>query len=1013
MRLGAIHFVLVAVMAMAFESASAGSREYGAYYTQQRMANVLTNVQHYGWAKKLRDQAVARAQPWIEKSDAQLWGMVPGQDLPRCIDVTFNRLQTPSQLPACPECSEKILAFGNYPFKTDFEHHPWKIICPACGAVYPTNDFGKYYASGIDERGLFNPAKANRALLFNAAHPNPRDPLHMFGVDDGFGWTDPQTHHVYKFIGYYAWKYWRYIYNDGLSSLANAYLYTGNKIYAHKAAVLLDRIADVYPSMDWAQYYKLGWYHSDGGRGMGKIEGSIWETDVVTTLADSYNKILSGTIDDSALYAFLRRQGEQFKLPTPKGSRDNFIKNVDDNILRCAFQAVVAERIRGNEGMSQESIAACVLALNTQPETNQWLDWLFAPTGGAIPGLIVSQLDRDGLPPEGAPEYAVLWGRHFASIANRLTEYLQYIAHNIYRDFPQFRASFTAPYRMAALGFATPNIGDSRSCGEIKAVGVDANHMAEGFRYTHDPAIAVAAYRANGNTAAGLGRDIFSSDPEQTSREIQAISQSAVSHISGANLLSGFDLAILESGSGKSGIALACNYGRTSHHGHLDQLNFDLLCFGNWLTPDQGYPEMATDWPSRNEWTKNTLSHNTVVVDQIPQSPNWGGYVQLYTQLQVCRVMQIDAPNAYQDTRQYQRTMLLIDTPEKDSYVVDIFRVMGGKDHLYSFHGAPGQISSRGLNLIPQSRGTYAGQDIPAHATNFPIGYSYLYNVRRDAHPEDQFQLDWRAGDYRGIKAADNVHLRFYGFTNCDDIALADGNPPQNKPGNPRRLTYLLLHRTGNNLASTFVSILEPYRVRPFIRSISRLAASENQIALRIELADGQIDYVLCNFSEKPIEISDGPTLSGRIGFIRERDNQAHQAILIAGSRLSYKNLDLQSRSAFTGKVLAMNKSLIGGGWIVVDAELPTDQTLVGKQIIIANDNQRDACYTIHAVTKDGSQCRIDCGPICFVRGYRGPTILLRGQAMPADYSHGYLYDFNEGDTFQIPLSKAWSAHQL
>jgi hypothetical protein len=992
-------------------TATGASRDFGGLYTQQRLSNALANVQKYDWARKLCNEAVARAKPWIEKSDRELWAIVPGQNLPRCIDVTYNRLQTPQKLPDCPECGEKILAYGAYPFILDFEHKPWKLTCPSCGAVFPTNDFGKYYASAIDEHGLFNPAKGDRSLLFNSAHPDPKDPLHLYGVDDGFGWVDPKTHHVYKFIAYYAWKYWRHIYYDGITNLANAYLYTGDKIYAHKAAILLDRIADVYPGMDWAPYYKMGWYHSDANRGVGKIEGAIWETGVVTTLANAYDKILSGTLEDSSLYAFLKHQSERFELPTPKGTRDDFVKNVDDNILRCAYQAVLADRIRGNEGMNQESVAACALALNTQPETNQWLDWLFSPTGGAIPGLIVSQLDRDGLPPEGAPQYAVLWGAHFADIADWLNEYPQYSKHNIYREFPQFRAAFSAPYRMAALGFATPNIGDTGSCGEIAAVGLNVNRMAERFEYTHDPAIAVAVYRANHNSGKGLGRNILSRDPDRIGDEIQKIGQTAGPRPEGGDLLSGFGLATLENGAGKNGIALACNFGRTINHGHLDQLNFDLLAFGNWLAPDQGYPEMATNWPSRLEWTRNTLSHNTVVVDQKPQEENWGGHVRLFEQQPGFGVFQIDAPAAYPQCTRYQRTMLLIRTPDNNSYVVDIFRVAGGRDHLYSFHGPPGDVSARGLNLVSQPDGTYAGENIllAAHADGFPLGYSYLYNIRRDSHPSSQFQLDWKAASgYRAITAKDDVHLHFFGLTDCDDVALADGDPPQNKVGNPRRLKYLLLHRTGANLTSMFVSVLEPYRHTPFIRTVSRLDTYKNQIAIRIEFTDGHVDDVLCNFSDRPIRIPSGPKLMGAIGFVRQDGQNVIQMNLVDGSNLSYWNTDLTAQAELTGHVVAMNKELSGGGWILVNSQLPTDGSLIGRKIMIANHNERDSCYTIRSISDQGKFSKVDCGPLSFVRGYQGPTVLLRGQEMPKDYSQGYLYDFHEGANFRIPMSAAW-----
>ena len=61
---------------------------------------------------------------------------------------------------------------------------------------------------------------------------------------------------------------------------------------------------------------------------------------------------------------------------------------------------------------------------------------------------------------------------------------------------------------------------------------------------------------------------------------------------------------------------------------------------------------------------------------------------------------------------------------------------------------------------------------------------------------------------------ADEIRQLFPGVA-----ALADADPPQNKAGNPRRLGYALLHRksSGDELSSTFASVIEPYRKQPFI----------------------------------------------------------------------------------------------------------------------------------------------------------------------------------------------------
>jgi hypothetical protein len=70
---------------------------------------------------------------------------------------------------------------------------------------------------------------------------------------------------------------------------------------------------------------------------------------------------------------------------------------------------------------------------------------------------------------------------------------------------------------------------------------------------------------------------------------------------------------------------------------------------------------------------------------------------------------------------------------------------------------------------------------------------------------------------------------------------------------------------------------------------------------------------------------------------------------------------------------------------------------------MIANDNERDACYFIRSVTRDGARSRIDCGPISFVRGYAGPAVKVRGHKVASDYTQGHRYDFDEGARFVIP----------
>src|SRR5690606_27611522 len=103
------------------------------------------------------------------------------------------------------------------------------------------------------------------------------------------------------------------------------------------------------------------------------------------------------------------------------------------------------------------------------------------------------------------------------------------------------------------------------------------------------------------------------------------------------------------------------------------------------------------------------------------------------------------------------------------------------EDHLYSFHGAEGDVTVEGLSLTPQTDqngdyvGTYAGPDVPfsqrpaddsvAGSGYMGPGYHYLQNVDRDETPEAQFSVDWKVKDTwnvygEGFGAPTDVHLR-------------------------------------------------------------------------------------------------------------------------------------------------------------------------------------------------------------------------------------------------------------
>ncbi|MEN6404178.1 MAG: hypothetical protein ABFD94_19710, partial [Armatimonadia bacterium] len=111
---------------------------------------------------------------------------------------------------------------------------------------------------------------------------------------------------------------------------------------------------------------------------------------------------------------------------------------------------------------------------------------------------------------------------------------------------------------------------------------------------------------------------------------------------------------------------------------------------------------------------------------------------------------------------EYRRSVALIDISPESSYLLDIFRVKGGWEHDYSFHGPafPEFTVSGGQPGPAQPKGTLAGEDVPfagtpkqASDTGMSLPLSGGEGVLKDARPYDQRSLDGWSTYYSGPDA--------------------------------------------------------------------------------------------------------------------------------------------------------------------------------------------------------------------------------------------------------------------
>jgi hypothetical protein len=363
----------------------------------------------------------------------------------------------------------------------------------------------------------------------------------------------------------------------------------------------------------------------------------------------------------------------------------------------------------------------------------------------------------------------------------------------------------------------------------------------------------------------------------------------------------------------------------------------------------------------------------------------------------------------------------MIKIDDANSYGIDFFRVLGGGDHVFSFHGAEGTVTTEGLAMVPQTTGTYAGPDVDyaecvdsvCNYTYKGSGFHYLKDVSRDNNPADQFSIDWKVADtWKVLTQPADIHLRLTMLGPVDDVALANGVPPQNKPGNPKTVPYLLAHRSGTNLDSLFTSVIEPYKdsrtissIQPAVVKRDGQAADGNEVkAVKIALANGRIDYIVyAQRTDVEYVIDDKLKFKGFMGVYSEKDGRPEYRYVHDGAYIAEIGNTVEAfAGALTGTVAGFTKEPAVQNDIVVEMDMNgvSPDELAGASIYVANDGVRNGAYRILGVAAlGGNRYKLDIGDITLIRGYKNP----------ADFTQGYRYDIAENAAFRIPLTRQLS----
>jgi hypothetical protein len=742
------------------------------FYKPADLARAKANLEAHAWARRVLADLKAVADPWLARSDE------------------FLRKLVPEQRPL-GERSCHCPVHGSGPAEWVWSpEEPYALRCGRGGEVYPNAEF----------------------------------------PDDGSGWLDERSGSEsagkrFFFIGRCRGYLFEKL-EEAASALAVVGALTGDRHYSEKAAVILERIAEVYP----------GYTPHDNADG---------------TLAYG-GKIHSNTLVES--YAALRF-AKAYDLVAASGAlaEETRRRRIVDGLL-----IPMAERLKYS-----------VDHFYRTPEfprpmnIHAWLAAGMAAIGVAVgrPNLVAFALDSPrgfyammdqcvfagGMWFEGAPSYNVFTVEALYQLAEATLGYTD-AGHpepvNLYAH-PKFRLMFQAPVAMLLPNGVLPPLGDSHAGERLPAWFFEVAYDRYG-----DPELASLLVDSLGSPEARGGEfALFHARPlpAEVGTEDRPLRSSV--------LLPEFGCAILrtepDSREPENQVAVYVDYGDfRNEHSHYDLLNVMVFAAGRELVSDFGY--IYWDHPLRAAWMQTTASHNTVIVDA-GQQARIGGRLLAFSPGNQAQVIEVAADQAYPSARLYRRAVVLVKVGAEQAYVVDIFRVAGGSRHEWFLHAQSRDLSVAGLALEPAHGKLGDGP-----------GYDFISLERRGKSGGDGFGRAVFAGE------AGEPSLRLHFRLPPRGEVLVGSAEGQRFPvaDEGARVPVLVLRSEAG--VSQFVSVWEPYREEPFIREVEplevQLAASAPAqpgpplaAGLRVRLADGTEDLIL---SQEPEEGSPVPMVA-------------------------------------------------------------------------------------------------------------------------------------------------------
>ncbi len=886
------------------------------YLTRADIDLAKKNREQFAWAKAAADKILHDADEWMNKSDEDIRKLVPKPGA--CFAYGFS---------GCPICGGKI------------------------GGWWGTDG-----ACTLDDPGHVKCDKGHR--LPDDDHP-----------DTGEGWTD-KSGKKYYFVGEYNAFVIDTLLTSALKPLCNAYALTGDMKYAQKAAMILDELARIYPTCD-----KGSWDYPSTPPS-GRFNRPWYQ--VARTLISYTN-----------FYDILM-MGDALSSPSSvagKTKRENIEQNMLLNGARyCYEQSIEHPSLTNGQADYIRGAMVVGVAMGIPEYINWTVDGPYS-----IRNMIENNIDRDGQYYETSSLYSHHAQYLYMDMAEILKNYTD-AAHpdGIHlADNPKFRALFTLPSaRVQVLG-RLPRLGDDAPDLGTKVVEPlvppdDLNDLEHLRALTAQPEqkqqLAELLDLATGrNLEASRAKSkesdwlLFHAEPVDAhpNARFDVIHPLTGKELTASDLISQRGLAILRSGEGPNSRAVTLRAGPTLNHGHLDELNLNIYACGQQLNYDLGYGLGSTH--TQVGWAHQTASHTTVLVNEESQlqSGHAGGTIEKFLALPGIQFVQANDRNCYNGERvsSYRRAVALVDVSPQESYVLDLFRVVGAKTSDYVFHGRGTNVVFNGVTLSGPRKGSLAGENIDwspqigvdgdvKSMPNKPYwnpppgnGLGFLH-APRAGETSDPWSATWT------VDEKNPAHLRLWAVPILGNMQVRSAEAPGITPQMPRA-TYVLARQVAEGYPEghTYSAVIEPFGNTAVIKQVGPPGGPYTPPALRIELADGRIDFVRYELPDYQEFLH-----------VRVRDSEVEALTYLGGRFTKFGDLTIQlPQDAYCGSIdrIDLEKNIL-----YTKGTLPEGEKLRGEFVSIGNDNYTHrSSYRIESVSRAGDETAIHLAPTTFIIG--------------------------------------------